>query len=36
MDENMEKELNEVEEFDELDNIIVLNDEEGKEVKIRK
>jgi len=32
MDENMDKELNEVEEFDDLDNIIVLNDEEGNEV----
>ena len=32
MDENMDKELNDVEEFDDLDNIIVLNDEEGNEV----
>lgn len=30
MDENQE--LNEVEEFDDLENIIVLNDEEGNEV----
>ncbi len=32
MDENKDLELNEVEEFDDLDNIIVLNDEEGNEV----
>ena len=32
MDENKDMELNEVEEFDDLDNIIVLNDEEGNEV----
>ncbi len=30
MDEN--KEFNEVEEFDDLDNIIVLNDEDGNEI----
>ena len=32
MDENKNLELNEVEEFDDLDNIIVLNDEDGNEV----
>lgn len=32
MDENKDLELNEVEEFDDLDNIIVLNDEDGNEV----
>ena len=32
MDENKELELNEVEEFDDLDNIVVLNDEDGNEV----
>lgn len=32
MDENKDLELNETEEFDDLDNIIVLNDEDGNEV----
>ena len=32
MDENKDLELNEVEEFDDLDNIIVLNDEDGNEI----
>lgn len=32
MEENKDLELNENEEFDELDNIIVLNDEDGNEV----
>lgn len=32
MDENKNLDLNEVGEFDDLDNIIVLNDEDGNEV----
>ena len=32
MDENLNNGLENMEEFDELDNIIVLNDEEGNEV----
>lgn len=32
MDENKDLELNEVEEFDDLENTIILNDEDGNEV----
>ena len=32
MDENKDLELNEANEFDDFDNIIVLNDEDGNEV----
>ena len=34
MDENKDLELNEANEFDDFDNIIVLNDEDGNEVKM--
>jgi len=32
MDENLENGVNDIDEFDDLDNIIVLNDEDGNEV----